>query len=219
MKDGDKSISMRFREIRKHLMYRQVDFGELFDLSQDAISAIETGKNRPTIDVITVLHNKFNVNLEWLILGKGSMFTATPLPVNQETIAYVPIIPAKVPYEYGRGQYAIDVTEYLPVHINVVKFYKKDAVKAFEVTGDSMSPFLSPGDFILFEEGLLTGTDGIYLINRAGNLIIKRVYYKSNGNVLLSSENGSYPNEELSSADLHQLVLIGKIVWKFQRLI
>lgn len=67
-------IGDRFRELRKKLGFRQSDFGKIFSLSQDAISAIETGRNKPTIGVLIKLYKDYDVNLGWLLVGDGNMF-------------------------------------------------------------------------------------------------------------------------------------------------
>lgn len=67
-------IAERFRDMRKKLGFKQADFGKLFNLSQDAISAIETGRNKPTVAILTQLYTAHNVDLGWLLTGEGTMF-------------------------------------------------------------------------------------------------------------------------------------------------
>ena len=63
-----------FSTLRKHLKLSQDEFAEKLGTSQDMISKIETGKTSISQKISTKLLNEFNVNLNWLFSGKGSMF-------------------------------------------------------------------------------------------------------------------------------------------------
>lgn len=219
-------IPERFRELRKELGFTQTDYGKLFDLSQDAISAIETGKNNPTIDVMTILHDQFDVNLEWLILGKDPMFNPHPVAVSNEmayeilkdvpadlkrteTVAYIPVANA--------GTSQPESICYLTVSRMLVHMHPRDKLKSIRMEGDSMQPYLYPGDYIVYVEDYVPGVDGIYALRRDGNLLVKRVFFKNNGSVLLYSENEKYPTEEVPSTEIKSINFVGKMILKVQK--
>lgn len=66
-----------FSTLRKHLKLSQDEFAEKLGTSQDMISKIETGKTSISQKISIKLLNEFNVNLNWLFSGKGSMFLAS----------------------------------------------------------------------------------------------------------------------------------------------
>ena len=68
----------RLKEIRKTLGFNQTDFAKHLGITQTAYSMIENG-NRPLADkYIKVICSTFNISENWLITGKGEMFTSSP---------------------------------------------------------------------------------------------------------------------------------------------
>lgn len=50
-------------------------FADIIGVQRSSISHILSGRNKPSLDFIEKLLNKFqNINSEWLILGKGAMY-------------------------------------------------------------------------------------------------------------------------------------------------
>jgi transcriptional regulator with XRE-family HTH domain len=74
MKKKD-DISDRIRLIRNTLQMRQKDFADKVGISISSLSEMEKGKYKPNLDFITKLSSEFNVNLYYLIFGRGDMFT------------------------------------------------------------------------------------------------------------------------------------------------
>lgn len=71
-------LNVRIREIRKYLHLTQVDFSCKLGLKQGSIADWERGKSAPSIDTLTNIANNFNINLHWLLTGKGEMFLTEP---------------------------------------------------------------------------------------------------------------------------------------------
>jgi transcriptional regulator with XRE-family HTH domain len=65
------NIKERFKSIRKDLNANQESFGINLGTNQVSIAEIENGKKNPNLDILVVLHKKFQVNLNWLICGTG----------------------------------------------------------------------------------------------------------------------------------------------------
>ncbi len=74
-KNLKKEIGARFRQIREHFDYSQVEIARILDIKQSTISQIEAGANFPGVGILSLLVEKFDVNLSWLIGGKGTMLT------------------------------------------------------------------------------------------------------------------------------------------------
>ena len=79
-------MNKRLRDLRKHLNLTQTEFGNCIGMSRDAIAGYERGVNvsEPTIRLIC---KEFNVNYDWLVDGKGSMFVE--LSKEEEISAYL----------------------------------------------------------------------------------------------------------------------------------
>lgn len=61
------------------------EIGRLVGVSGAFVSAICRGESQPSIKFIAGLREKFNVNLDWLLLARGSMFVeGSPLEMVRE---------------------------------------------------------------------------------------------------------------------------------------
>jgi transcriptional regulator with XRE-family HTH domain len=67
-------IGRRLKDIRKKLNLRQKEFAEKMDITMVTLSDIETGKKRPGSDILFNLSELYDVNLDFLLFGQGSMF-------------------------------------------------------------------------------------------------------------------------------------------------
>jgi len=86
-------IGKRLRILRKHLHYNQGQMGALLDIGGAGLSSIERGKISPTVYILYLLREKFNVSLYWLLYNEGEMiYTETEqyselkglCPLNEE---------------------------------------------------------------------------------------------------------------------------------------
>lgn len=68
------SIHQRFKELRKFLKLTQKEMAEALDKTYIMIQNYEKGRRAITDGVLLNLQEKFNVNIEWMRTGQGSMF-------------------------------------------------------------------------------------------------------------------------------------------------
>lgn len=64
----------RLKKIRKALDFTQEQFGEKLKMSKQYYSNIENDRTVLNNDKLAVLHNDYNVNLNYLFSGVGEMF-------------------------------------------------------------------------------------------------------------------------------------------------
>lgn len=78
MKNKDKTIKntigKRFRDIRVQIGLTQTELAKQLGCGRSNISLIESGKNLPGGSILIALKSKYNVSLDWLFSGEGSMF-------------------------------------------------------------------------------------------------------------------------------------------------
>lgn len=74
----------RFKQMRKEKRLSQEEMADILNLSKSAISAVENDKSFVSLDVMRTLFVDLGVNLNWLIVGKGSMFNANAEQFEQE---------------------------------------------------------------------------------------------------------------------------------------
>ena len=67
-------VSARLKELRKVLGFTQEEISRDLGISKSTYVRYEASQMMPKIAVIGVLHNKYDVNINWFFSGKGNMF-------------------------------------------------------------------------------------------------------------------------------------------------
>lgn len=62
-------IGLRLRELRKEKRYTQEQFSELLGMSLNNYGKIERGETRLSIEKMVLLHDRFDVDLNYLLTG------------------------------------------------------------------------------------------------------------------------------------------------------
>jgi len=83
--------------------------------------------------------------------------------------------------------------------------YKDKVIIAFKIVGDSMTPYLSENDIVLVniisEFDTKPTIDGKYLINTNAGTMLKNLSFISDGSIIVSTTNKSYPNEIIKKGE------------------
>lgn len=82
--------------------------------------------------------------------------------------------------------------------------------------GDSMEPYIFEGDIVVFDQSDTNPSDrDVYVIRRPdGKLSIKRLYQQLSGAWLIRSDNPVHPEEKVSATTLHEIPIIGRVIWR-----
>lgn len=167
------TVGSRLKLLRDNAMLNQGSFADSLGLKQGSLSDIERGKAYPSVDVLIKIKSIYNVNLDWLISGKGDMFISSipsiksiDTPGRQvgklveyladERIALRNLETVRIPVvgEIAAGKpieiLDIDPLDYLTLDKNLCP-YPTDFV-CFRIHGDSMSPELRHGDIVLINQ-------------------------------------------------------------------
>ncbi|MCM3078526.1 MULTISPECIES: helix-turn-helix transcriptional regulator [Brevibacillus] len=64
------TLGERVKMVRKRNKLTQVDFAKILGISQSNLSEIESGKSKPSIDVLISLITQFEIDLQWLLLSE-----------------------------------------------------------------------------------------------------------------------------------------------------
>ena len=77
MKNNTKSkitlAGTRIRQWRKTIPLKGYKLAEILKISQGSLSDIENNKSLPSADTIAKFHINTNINILWLLTGKGAM--------------------------------------------------------------------------------------------------------------------------------------------------
>ena len=69
----NKEICDRVFHLRSRMEETQLSFAEKLECVRWSITAIEGGRQNPSLAFIQKLKETYNVNLDWLLMGKGEM--------------------------------------------------------------------------------------------------------------------------------------------------
>jgi transcriptional regulator with XRE-family HTH domain len=69
------TLGERLKQVRQRLKLKQSDLAEKLNISGPALSEIENDKYKPGHDFFYHAAKEFNINLYFLLLGEGDMFT------------------------------------------------------------------------------------------------------------------------------------------------
>ncbi|MDR1587680.1 MAG: helix-turn-helix transcriptional regulator [Treponema sp.] len=78
------SISSRLKSIRKFLKLSQKDFSRGIYISQSYYNEIEMGKRKINKRIIELVATKYNANREWIMTGRGDMWSEAPPNIRVE---------------------------------------------------------------------------------------------------------------------------------------
>jgi transcriptional regulator with XRE-family HTH domain len=79
-------IKERIKEIRTKLNISQRDFSQRIFISQTLLGDIELGNRTVTDRTIQLISTEFNINKNWILTGRGDMFTAPPPDIQLEKL-------------------------------------------------------------------------------------------------------------------------------------
>ncbi|MOA13864.1 putative HTH-type transcriptional regulator [compost metagenome] len=96
---------------------------------------------------------------------------------------------------------------------------KADNLYVIYADGDSMEPYIFEGDVVLFDGSDTEPRDRqVYAIRRPdGGISIKRIVQQLAGGWMIRSDNpdkSAYPDEQVSRATLHDMPILGRVIWR-----
>ena len=184
----------------------QTDFGASLGLSKSQMSHVISGRTKPSREVLVKIALKYNINLNWLISGKGYPQEEAETTVielfNQEAAA-------------GRGILIEDYpeTSAIPVPQTLIHPHKPSGLKAVYVSGDSMiEEKIYDGDIVIFCPKLTSG-DAVYVVSVGDSLLVKRVHFdRIKNTITLISANSCYPPRILTDDEAKNVKIEGKVI-------
>ena len=82
-------VRTRIKQVRLALNVSQRDFAKRVYISQTLLGDIELGNRNVNDRTVQLISTEFNVNKDWLISGKGEMFSAPPVDLQLENLIEV----------------------------------------------------------------------------------------------------------------------------------
>ncbi|ADO45293.1 transcriptional regulator, XRE family [Hydrogenobacter thermophilus TK-6] len=224
------NIHNRLRYLRKTLGLSQEEFGERIGKSLRTIQYWEAGTVQIPDTALKLIASTFGVSYEWLKTGQGEMWGREKLSLEEiiereqrkllESKIKVPVV-GKAGAGFPHSPSDIEVIGV--VFVSKSPYLKEGKIFAVQVSGDSMHPALTEGDYVVFQTYEGDGSDIpngkiVVVRNHSGELLVKRLL-KMNGTVLLAGDNPKYPPIFPQQAEAEGLRIVGvavKILKEFE---
>jgi len=202
-------------ELRKKLGYTQDKFGALMGVPMKTYQNWERGIGEPQASTLAKLIDLTNVNLTWLLIGKGLMFGNETKNGDNEAIwadDKPDLIPVLCKIQAGPNGRFNDEKPlfYLPRPHGVIE----KPLYGFEVIGDSMYPAYKPGDIVFATptKQPRTGEDHIVQLSW-GELVLKRIQVIAADRLRLMSINTAYEPMLVPKEEILALAMVVESRW------
>ena len=188
------SLGKRLRQVLRKLDLTQVAIAERIGTSNVVINRYIKDKTMPDINFLNKLAMNFNININWLITGEGSMFPSRNVKqIGDREYYYLPVIDA---VSCGSPQEieAAEPVDHIILDTNSLSGDFNNYF-AFFASGDSMDPYISNGDVVIVKQDSdwLHADDRICVVNVDGEITLKKVKTFLEGReILLQPYNKNY---------------------------
>ena len=214
----NKDFGIYLKTIRENLGYTVYDINKLCDISPSYVSLMENGKRKPSPIILKKLSQVYSLTYSDL-LEKAEYFELLDINTKKNKtvcksdefgnlILSIPVLgTVKAGYDWLAEENIVDyitLKENLP---NAQEYY------ALKITGDSMLPLLSEGDFVIVhdQDDVESGQTAVILIN-GEEATVKKVI-KTNEGIELHSMNPYYPIKKFTFEDMKNIPvkIIGRV--------
>ncbi len=114
-----------------------------------------------------------------------------------------------------------NITAHLPSLRRHASFSSPDNLALITGYGDSMEGTFNDGDLLLVDRGVLeTKLDAVYVLALDGELYIKRIQRRPNGDLLMISDNKKYEPYVIESSKIGMFQVLGRVIlaWNARKL-
>lgn len=158
----------------------------------------------------------------WIAIGEGpEMEGVKCLPPSKDDYVLVPQNNAIAECGAGYLNDHVEVNGGLAFRRDWIKNLgcKADSLYAIYARGASMEPHIFEGDIVLIDTGSVEPKDRqVYALRRpSGEISIKRLVQQITGSWVVRSDNpdkNNYPDEPVTEAVLHDMPILGRVIWR-----
>lgn len=194
--------------------FSQASFARQIDVSPQTLSGWLSGRNRPGVEEVIRMCEVLRVSPSWLLTG---MENSPQQSLVADDFVCIPLYDVQA--SCGNGCYVDNACvcdlirvnrPWIARHCGVVN---QHALNLIAISGDSMSPTLKDGDFVVVDTSAkMIYTDAMYAYNLDDDLFVKRIQRVGRG-LRIISDNPAYAPFTLSAEELeHGFVVHGRVV-------
>ena len=193
----------------------QASFARDIEVSPQALSAWFSGRNQPSVDAVVKMCTSLSVSPSWLLTGRED--SPNHRSIVTDDFVVIPVFSAQA--SCGNGNVVETATVVRLIEVNKAWIHRfcgtanMRALNIISVTGDSMSPTLKDGDFIVIDTSAKHAyTDAMFAYMLDDDLFVKR-FQRTGRNLTIRSDNPMYPPVVLTPEDMeYGFKVIGRVV-------
>lgn len=194
------------------LGYKAVDVVNRTGLSKGTISHWLNGHTKPRGKNLTVLAGALRCKPEWLQFGVGGN------DAKNQSFNDIPILNVELAAGYGASIDLEKIQDRMPISTEWLfeNNLSASSLAIVKISGDSMLTRLQDGDMLLVDVSDKKPVSGkVYAIATDDELRVKRLYRRTDGSWIISSDNKhdpAYQDEIISHNNFERLRIIGRAV-------
>jgi len=214
------NLSDRLKLARESLGMNQKEISKAIGVAYTSWLGYEDGANVPGGKVLESLA-RHGIDLNWLLLGEGSMKRGDVQESPPE--GYVSVPRYEIQASAGAGtmvhsEQIVDVMSFKSDWLKVSLGLTPSCAAVISVYGDSMEPYLTDGDLILIDTGVnRVSNNAVYVIQYGDSLLVKRIQLKGDDTVIVKSDNPHYEPETFRGEAAERLRVVGRMVRRLVR--
>ena len=217
------TVGTRLKEIRSSLGLKQTEFANYFNVPGHKIGDIEQDRHKLPHEFLKVLEEAFNVNIRWLLIGKGDMildgsredenYPVSDIQKTLQSTCEIPILNAIIVEECTEKPTQIKqkVIVIPKDFLKMNNIYNPNLI-AYQVESNAMIPEFKKDDVVLIDENQKDIIiDETYLIQYNEKYLLTRAKLTSGQTCFTTDKYQDIYNEDESN-------VVGKIV-AFMRIV
>jgi len=208
----DKKIfSARLTQFANAVSSTKAEFAGIIEMSPQMLHKYLNGERLPLPEILNKI-NKAGCNLNWLLNGEGEMMV-----IKQESIKKTKRIPVLGEVECG-------VPVYTQMNGDSLKYYELSDISHYLnpfiaiARGDSMAPYINPGDLLLCVDDPAKIKDGRAVVVNFKTIPdsymsnAKLIRFMGNDKIMLYSINTKFPPTVHKKSDIYKIYKVVKII-------
>ncbi len=213
-------IGDRVRKAREYGNFSLELFSEKLGIAKRTLQNYEKNSSEPNVSTIINIANICHINDWWLLTGKGEMLEKDEDSTISLNDGYkFDVLNVQASAGTGISNYVVEVVDTMVLDKSLFRTPPDPKkTKIIQVSGDSMEPTLSNGDYVLIDKSKNHGIDGIYAINLHNQIFIKRLQFNLDSTISIISDNSRYTTKIYDPDDTQiPLHIIGMKILSIQR--
>ncbi|RJF94844.1 XRE family transcriptional regulator [Oleomonas cavernae] len=211
------TVGARLKQFRESKGLSQEEFADAIGTTQRSLSRYEADETELKVSAVQRLA-EIGCDTAWLVTGATPL--SHPSEVSAVGLLLIEIPHYAVAFSAGNGRSAAPEDEAfhsltVPEEWarRVTRRNPKHLIMAL-AEGNSMEPTIGDGATLLIDKTDQALSNGrIYALVVDDTLFVKRVRRTLKGEIFLTSDNKSFPEEQLDNDETRDIRIIGQVVW------